>query len=1141
MSADGKIKIAIEVDGKQISTASKELTGLESSGQKAGSGAKKAEDGVKKVGEESTKAGNKVKKFVAALGLISVGVAAVKALRSAMDTAIKRFDTLNKYPKVLRALGVDAEESERSIQRLSDGIEGLPTLLNDIASTAQRMYTSFNDIDKATDTAIALNNALLGSGASAADAQRGTEQYMQVLQKGKFEMDEWRTLQETMDVGLVKIAESFGFAGASAKQDLYKALQDGKITMKEFNDRLIEIGTSTGVMAELAKENSLGMATSISNLKVAASRGLADILKAVNELSKEVTGKEISQHIDGLKKIVNAAFKAIATAIQSTAPFLKAFINGLKAVLPVVKALTPAIAGLVAAYATYAIIDKARTAIEKSNAVLKTAQASTQALTLLTKAKTAAQIAETSATKAETVAEAAKTGAVSLSTLAIGVMTGTISASTAVKVVATAVTYAFSAAIKALLGPIGLIIAIIGVLVAGITALIKWMKKENEETKRLNEATEALSETTNELTESVENNASAYEKSQQDIKSSAQANEDLARKIEELSRIEHKSASEKALLKSYIDELNGSVEGLNLSYVEEADSLNMSAEQMKARIALMKEQETAQEAQQRLTEILKEQATVEAQLAETNALREEWNQKLEDGEVKGRHYKKAIKELDEQEQALKDTLHALGEQQVETETQLKTSLEAITDATERNIGRQIKSYEELEEAHQQIVDGMATTWDSYEKAATEMFEALSDEVEITVEEMTENLEENQRIIGEWAENIAELADRGVDEGLLDTLREAGPESAGHVNALVNASDEELEKLSDVFAKGGDVATQALAKSLGIEESGVMDAIGHLVIDAEKSLKEQIEKSNFEKLGSDIAAGVAGGIDQNKLAAERAAKEMARYVEQASKDQLGIRSPSTAFIAQGRFITEGLSLGIMQGTTSVIKAIKDVLDTLKINASSSVTGVKSALDKLVEITRVAMDNILARLKSGTKDQENLMKHHPDKLTSPFGGLSAKLRNIGASAMDGLISGMKSKEASVTNTAKKIAGAVQTSMQTRLQIKSPSRIMRDQVGRWIPEGLAEGINKSANVVHKALDSLIVSPELALGTSVMRANVTADRIAQTTYNQRISHDNGVSIHIDKIENYSDSDIPQIMQESAFILSREGRRLDG
>src|SRR5690606_38797793 len=109
---------------------------------------------------------------------------------------------------------------------------------------------------------------------------------------------------------------------------------------------------------------------------------------------------------------------------------------------------------------------------------------------------------------------------------------------------------------------------------------------------------------------------------------------------------------------------------------------------------------------------------------------------------------------------------------------------------------------------------------------------LSDKAELTVKDMTKNLEENQRIISEWADNIAILAERGVDEGLLDKLREAGPQSAGHVKALVNASDEELQKLNEIFKKGGETATKALAKSLGIDETGVMDAIEHLVANTE---------------------------------------------------------------------------------------------------------------------------------------------------------------------------------------------------------------------------------------------------------------------------------------------------------------------
>src|SRR5690625_862981 len=177
--ADGVIRIKIDVDGKELELTNKDLDKVEKSSHKAGAG---------------------IKKFAASLGLVAIGAMAFRTLKNSMDDAINRFDTLNKFPKVLQSLGVSAEDSDRAMRKLADGIDGLPTQLNDIALTAQRMYTSFGDMDKATDSAIALNNALLGSGSSAEQAKRGTEMYIKALKNGKYDIDWWNKLSEEMEL-----------------------------------------------------------------------------------------------------------------------------------------------------------------------------------------------------------------------------------------------------------------------------------------------------------------------------------------------------------------------------------------------------------------------------------------------------------------------------------------------------------------------------------------------------------------------------------------------------------------------------------------------------------------------------------------------------------------------------------------------------------------------------------------------------------------------------------------------------------------------------------------------------------------------------------------------------------------------------
>ncbi|WP_313429998.1 tape measure protein [Siminovitchia terrae] len=1135
---------------KSVKGTSDSLGDLSGKAGEAAESARKVQDETEGIGQGAGTATLGIKGLVASLGLVAIASKAFDVMKSSLDSAIARFDTLNAFPKVLQELGVSAEDSERAVQKLGDGIDGLPTTLNDIAASAQRMYTSFSDIDKATDMAIALNNALLGSGSSAEQAKRGTDQYIKALQTGKINMDTWNTLSETMDVGLIKLAEGFGYAGKSAKDDLYKALQDGTVTLDQFNDKLIELGTGTGTMAKLARENSLGVATSIGNLQNAASRGVANIIDAFNRLSKEATGKDIAQNIDSLKGIVNESFKLIVASIEGATPFVKAFGSTVQATIPVVQALSPVLIGLAAAYGSFAVISKVTGIINASNATLALAMSSTKGLTIATNAQIASKVSEAAVTaavnaakqkniiltqaeqaaiakkavadKAAMMASAAELGLTNARSVATGVLTGQMTISAGVTAILTAATNALGAAIKFLMGPIGWVVAGIGLLVAGTIALVKWFNKASEDSKKLNAETEELSNSVGSLKDDLNNSATAYKDNQTEIQATAKANEELAKKIDELAGKEKKTAAEKELLRSYVDELNGSMEGLNLTYDEEANKLSMSSEQLKSRIDLMREQEKAQEAQTRLTEILKEQAETEEKLKDAALLRQEWNQKLEEGSVKGREHKKALEELGEQEESLRESNKQLAVQQKETEEQLTNSINAVTEATKKGVTSQTIAFEELSESQQATVENMKSTWEDYKAQATDMFDRLSEKSEISVNKMTKNLEENQRIITNWSENIAKLAERGVDEGLLNTLREAGPESAGHVNALVKASDSELQKLSDAFAKGGDVATDALSTSLGIEKSGVMEAVGHLVTDTESSLKQQINAADFKSIGNAVPEGLAEGIQGGSENAKNASKKMSDDTTKASKQALGVNSPSRVFKEIGTNITEGLVLGINQGTSKVVQAVQKMFKSVETNSTNSfktitrgydnaVKQIETTLAKLPQVTQKAMQNMTNRLKSGSQAQLSAMKSLSQKydqsvkqidkslnklpkvaqkamsdmlnrlksggnaqlntmrslaraMPIPFNSLPGQMRSVGLHAMSGLNSGLNAGSGHVMSTARGIANRVASTMRQALKIHSPSRVTKE-IGKFAGQGVVKGLASTKKGVAAA----------------------------------------------------------------------------
>src|SRR5690554_3521945 len=202
------------------------------------------------------------------------------------------------------------------------------------------------DLEGAVDTTLALNNAFLASGASAQDAQRGLDQYVQMLAKGEVDLQSWRTLQETMPYALRKTAEAFGFTGESATNDFYDALKSGEITMDEFNAKLIELDQAQGGFAETAQTAAGGIKTAWTNFRTWIVMGVADIIAAIDN-ALGGTGS-LEGAINNLKPVVQGAFGWIAdVAIPAVAEGVRWLIDRFNEFKPTLEAVKNAFQPLV--------------------------------------------------------------------------------------------------------------------------------------------------------------------------------------------------------------------------------------------------------------------------------------------------------------------------------------------------------------------------------------------------------------------------------------------------------------------------------------------------------------------------------------------------------------------------------------------------------------------------------------------------------------------------------------------------------------------------------------------------------------------------------------------------------------------------
>lgn len=258
--------------------------------------------------------GDRVKSIVAGVGVTKALGAAMNTLTTSLDGAITRFDTLHTYPKVMKSLGFSTEDAQAAVSKLNAAVQGLPTSLSDIVKNAQVMTSVTGDMNMATDTAIALNDALLASSASTEDAARATQQYSQMLAAGKPDLESWRTLQETMSPALTKVAKKLGIASGNTLK-LYDAMKEGEITFDDFNKALIECDTETGGFAETVKDVSKTIRTGFTNIKSAVENFEMAVIGAVDNI---INSKGFGGVVDVLDNIKTAIYNVRGAFMESS-------------------------------------------------------------------------------------------------------------------------------------------------------------------------------------------------------------------------------------------------------------------------------------------------------------------------------------------------------------------------------------------------------------------------------------------------------------------------------------------------------------------------------------------------------------------------------------------------------------------------------------------------------------------------------------------------------------------------------------------------------------------------------------------------------------------------------------------------------
>lgn len=254
------------------------------------------------------------------------------ALSSGISSGVSRFDTMRTFPLLLQGMGENPANASVAVNRLDMAVRGLPTALNDIVDSTKNLFSINGDLDRATDLAIAMNNAFLSSGATQQQVYFGTQQLRDLLATGKLMDREWISLGKSAPLALKKVASAMGY---SSFKSLYTDIQtdDSGKMIDEFFDTLIKLGTGTGELVKLADVQKTTVAGLTANIKNAFSRfigGDNGLLSIADDFSKKYLGADsLVQYLYGITRWIDEFAKTTRGAVFSHADQILNLIKGL--------------------------------------------------------------------------------------------------------------------------------------------------------------------------------------------------------------------------------------------------------------------------------------------------------------------------------------------------------------------------------------------------------------------------------------------------------------------------------------------------------------------------------------------------------------------------------------------------------------------------------------------------------------------------------------------------------------------------------------------------------------------------------------------------------------------------------------------
>ena len=419
-----------------------------------------------------------------------------------------------------------------------------------------------------------------------------------------------------------------------------------------------------------------------------------------------------------------------------------------------------------------------------------------------------------------------------------------------------------------------------------------------------------------------------------------------------------------------------------------------------------------------------------------------------------KNYKRGTKEREEADKKYFDAKNTLNESLKSLEddytdkvttvnSKLKENIQDVTDDLTDSIADVTKeTQEKIDELNKTYADSVKSQQESIYNSMklTDKFYSESD----SGSTLLYNLKTQVVGLDDWKSQLQKLRDKGIDTDLIKELEDMGPEASAMLHVMNNDLPE------------------------GSEGKGMTEAQLNEYVSLWRRKKE-ISQQEAEKENEDLKMQT-----EQEVAAAKASGD-------AQIAQLNKNSEQKIATLKANAQAE-----IKAYTEEYLKGVNDLEKPI----NASLQHIANQAGKIGESTVTKyVQSLYAQVSS--KNAKSSLLNTTTTITTNLSKLTKDGEKIGQDTLDGILKAMndsKKIKTYTTNMVKKIVAETKKAAK----IKSPSRLMAEEVGEYIPAGVGAGIEENtATAIKPAQDMIRQLVESTTGKNM--GNITLEQYLQ------------------------------------------------